>query len=143
MDANRATTGPLAGLPSACHVLLDAKAKKGALTYSATLTVFVLTLGIGLSFEEISQKIGKPEVWTAALFYGQAKVRRFPSDIPIFSLTVSAPILPARRRNPHQARSSSRPVPRSFARRTRRLVHRSSWRIMDVASEGSGFVSAV
>ncbi|GHJ90248.1 hypothetical protein NliqN6_6650, partial [Naganishia liquefaciens] len=54
-DANRSTTSPLAGLPSACHVLLDAKAKKG------------------LTFEQISEQIGKPEVWTAALFYGQAK----------------------------------------------------------------------
>ncbi|KAI5451195.1 Cyanate hydratase [Naganishia albida] len=55
MDANMSTTGPLAGLPAACHALLDAKAKKG------------------LNFEEISKQIGKPEVWTAALFYGQAK----------------------------------------------------------------------
>lgn len=37
-----------------------------------------LTLFAGLNFEEISKQIGKPEVWTAALFYGQAKVTTSP-----------------------------------------------------------------
>jgi cyanate lyase len=27
---------------------------------------------LGLTFAEIAEKIGKPEVWTAAVFYGQA-----------------------------------------------------------------------
>jgi hypothetical protein len=47
---------------------------------------------IGLSFEEISQKIGKPEVWTAALFYGQAKVRLSP-HVARFPLTDSISVL--------------------------------------------------
>ncbi len=56
MDANKFSTGPLAGLPAVCHQLLEAKAAKG------------------LSFEQISKELGKPEVWTAAIFYGQASV---------------------------------------------------------------------
>ncbi|KAJ9107648.1 hypothetical protein QFC21_001108 [Naganishia friedmannii] len=55
MDPNHSSTSPLAGLPPACHALLEAKASKG------------------LTFEQIAEKLGKPEVWTAALFYGQAK----------------------------------------------------------------------
>jgi hypothetical protein len=33
MDANMSSTGPLAGLPAACHALLDAKAKKGTTAF--------------------------------------------------------------------------------------------------------------
>lgn len=69
MDPNHSSTSPLAGLPAACHALLEAKAKSG------------------LTFEQISEKLGKPEVWTAALFYGQAKVR-------ICSLAGVFPLLP-------------------------------------------------
>ncbi|KAG7529520.1 hypothetical protein FFLO_05588 [Filobasidium floriforme] len=46
---------PFAGLSPSCHLLLEAKAKKG------------------LTFEKIAESINKPEVWTAAVFYGQAK----------------------------------------------------------------------
>jgi cyanate lyase len=31
----------------------------------------------GLTFEKIAESINKPEVWTAAVFYGQAKVCSF------------------------------------------------------------------
>ncbi|KAJ9093230.1 hypothetical protein QFC19_008436 [Naganishia cerealis] len=71
MDANHSSSGPLAGLPPACHALLDAKTKKQ------------------LSFAQISEMIGKPEVWTAALFYGQAKTPR--SLFPGLALTPPQP----------------------------------------------------
>lgn len=50
-----ASSPVLPGLPSACKELFDAKARKG------------------MSFAEIGKAIGKDEIWTAALFYGQAK----------------------------------------------------------------------
>lgn len=50
-----ASSPVLPSLPSACKELFDAKARKG------------------LSFAEIGKAIGKDEIWTAALFYGQAK----------------------------------------------------------------------
>ncbi|KAG8740329.1 Cyanate hydratase [Ceratobasidium sp. 414] len=68
----------LPGLPPVCKQLFDAKARKG------------------MSFAEVGRAIGKDEIWTAALFYGQAK----PSaqdlaklgealDVPFQSLTDS------------------------------------------------------
>lgn len=42
-------------LPSYCHALLAAKA------------------GTTLTFDDIAKSIGKPEVWTTALFFGQAR----------------------------------------------------------------------
>jgi cyanate lyase len=42
-------------LPSYCHALLAAKA------------------GTTLTFDDIAKQIGKPEVWTTALFFGQAR----------------------------------------------------------------------
>ncbi|KAF8604060.1 Cyanase [Ceratobasidium sp. AG-I] len=50
-----ASSPVLPGLPSACKELFDAKARKG------------------MSFAEVGKAIGKDEIWTAALFYGQAK----------------------------------------------------------------------
>jgi len=50
-----ASSPVLPGLPSACKELFDAKARKG------------------MSFADIGKAIGKDEIWTAALFYGQAK----------------------------------------------------------------------
>lgn len=62
-------------------------------------TLRKLTLLPGLNFEEISKQIGKPEVWTAALFYGQAKVLPIP---PCSNMTLTR--LEARRSDPRQAR---------------------------------------
>lgn len=42
-------------LPSYCHALLAAKS------------------GTTLTFDDIAKSIGKPEVWTTALFFGQAR----------------------------------------------------------------------
>ena len=42
-------------LPSYCHALLAAKS------------------GTTLTFDDIAKAIGKPEVWTTALFFGQAR----------------------------------------------------------------------
>ncbi|EIM90937.1 Cyanase [Stereum hirsutum FP-91666 SS1] len=50
-----ANTAPFEKLPPIIVQLFEAKAKKD------------------LTFEEISKAIGRDEVWTAALFYGQAK----------------------------------------------------------------------
>ncbi|KAG8714892.1 Cyanate hydratase [Ceratobasidium sp. 394] len=50
-----ASSPVLPGLPSVCKQLFDAKARKG------------------MSFADVGKAIGKDEIWTAALFYGQAK----------------------------------------------------------------------
>ncbi|KAG8714893.1 Cyanate hydratase [Ceratobasidium sp. 394] len=50
-----ASSPVLPGLPPACRQLMDAKARKG------------------MSFADVGKAIGKDEIWTAALFYGQAK----------------------------------------------------------------------
>jgi len=76
------SSGPLAGLSPACHLLLEAKAKKGescsiGRVHLKCLEEFdSLIPPTGLTFEKIAEGINKPEVWTAAVFYGQAKVCR-------------------------------------------------------------------
>jgi hypothetical protein len=50
------TTVPYSDLPPICLRLHEAKARKG------------------LTFAEIGSKIGRDEVWVAALFYGQVGV---------------------------------------------------------------------
>jgi len=54
-SSNIATSPVLPELPAICKALFDAKAKKG------------------LTFEQIGKAIGHDEIWTAAVFYGQAK----------------------------------------------------------------------
>ncbi|CAE6372784.1 cyanate hydratase [Rhizoctonia solani] len=66
-----ASSPVLPGLPSVCKQLFDAKAKKG------------------LSFGEIGKAIGKDEIWTAALFYGQAKPA--PEDLAKLSEALGVP----------------------------------------------------
>lgn len=68
--------GPLASLPPICHALLEAKAKKGELWRPSFRFRLPDLFGSGMTFEQIAKEIGRPEVWTAALFYGQAKVSR-------------------------------------------------------------------
>ncbi|KAG8682660.1 Cyanate hydratase, partial [Ceratobasidium sp. 395] len=51
----KASSPVLPGLPPACKQLMEAKAWKG------------------MSFADVGKAIGKDEIWTAALFYGQAK----------------------------------------------------------------------
>ncbi|EUC63890.1 cyanate hydratase [Rhizoctonia solani AG-3 Rhs1AP] len=68
---SKASSPVLPGLPSACKQLFDAKAKKG------------------LSFGEIGEAIGKDEIWTAALFYGQAKPA--PEDLSKLSEALGVP----------------------------------------------------
>ncbi|KAG8740330.1 Cyanate hydratase [Ceratobasidium sp. 414] len=60
-----ASSPVLLGLPPACKQLMDAKARKG------------------MSFADVGKAIGKDEIWTAALFYGQA---RFPCLWPSLDL---------------------------------------------------------
>ncbi|CAE7225150.1 unnamed protein product [Rhizoctonia solani] len=66
-----ASSPVLPGLPSACKQLFDAKAKKGEIACKRILAIN--DEAPGMSFGEIGRAIGKDEIWTAALFYGQAK----------------------------------------------------------------------
>ncbi|CAE6469220.1 unnamed protein product, partial [Rhizoctonia solani] len=68
---SKASSPVLPSIPSACKQLFDAKAKKG------------------LSFGEIGKAIGKDEIWTAALFYGQAKPA--PEDLAKLSEALGVP----------------------------------------------------
>ncbi|KAG8714914.1 Cyanate hydratase [Ceratobasidium sp. 423] len=83
-----ASSPVLPGLPSACKQLFDAKAKKGttACPWGIAATNYRTP---GLSFGEIGKAIGRDEIWTAALFYGQAKPA--PEDLAKLSDALGVP----------------------------------------------------
>jgi membrane-bound lytic murein transglycosylase len=58
---------------------------------------------VGLNFEDISKQLDKPEVWTAAVFYGQAKVNHGNASVSI--VDAAKPVISlAEPRRPSQAR---------------------------------------
>ncbi|QRV83461.1 cyanate hydratase [Ceratobasidium sp. AG-Ba] len=68
-----ASSPVLPGLPSVCKQLFDAKARKG------------------MNFADVGKAIGRDEIWTAALFYGQAKPS--PQDLAKLSEALDDPVI--------------------------------------------------
>ncbi|OZJ06991.1 hypothetical protein BZG36_00190 [Bifiguratus adelaidae] len=71
METSPKANPQFAKLPPICQTLFEAKKKKK------------------ISFEKIGQKIGRNEVWVAAVFYGQAKPT--PEDIEKLSSVLDIP----------------------------------------------------
>ncbi|KAG0149144.1 hypothetical protein CROQUDRAFT_669423 [Cronartium quercuum f. sp. fusiforme G11] len=82
--------GPLAWFSTAHHLRGEVKSLKTHKVLKQTpqfcSTLFDAKLAKSLSFSEIAKEIERSEVWTAALFYGQAKPE--PKDLEALSKTL-------------------------------------------------------
>lgn len=113
---------------------------------TSSTTLFAAKAKTGLTFEQISQRIGRNEVATAAIFYGQAKAS--PEDIKKLSEVLGIPLadLEAQLSGfPDRGRSVEMPPKEPLIYRLYEIVQNYGYAYKAVLNEkfGDGIMSAI
>ncbi|TQB69505.1 Cyanate hydratase [Monascus purpureus] len=113
---------------------------------ASSTTLFAAKAKTGLTFEQISQRIGRNEVATAAIFYGQAKAS--PEDIKKLSEILDIPLagLEAQLSGfPDRGRSVEMPPKEPLIYRLYEIVQNYGYAYKAVLNEkfGDGIMSAI